>query len=122
MSRIIGIDLGTTNSCVAVLEGLEPLVIPNSEGSRTTPSVIALSGEGEPLVGQIAKRQAVTNAECTVSAVKRLMGRKRADPEVDRHAKSSTYEVVAASTATPGCGSKARTIRRRSSRPSFWTR
>ena len=97
MSRIIGIDLGTTNSCVAVLEGMEPLVIPNSEGSRTTPSVIALSGDGEPLVGQIAKRQAVTNAESTVSAVKRLMGRKRADPEVDRHAKSSTYEVVAAS-------------------------
>ena len=96
MSRIIGIDLGTTNSCVAVLEGLEPLVIPNSEGSRTTPSVVALSGEGEPLVGQIAKRQAVTNAESTVSAVKRLMGRKRADPEVERHAKSSTYDVVAA--------------------------
>ena len=96
MSRTIGIDLGTTNSCVAVLEGMEPLVIPNSEGSRTTPSVIALSGEGEPLVGQIAKRQAVTNAECTVSAVKRLMGRKRADAEVERHAKASTYEVVAA--------------------------
>jgi len=96
LSRIIGIDLGTTNSCVAVLEGLEPLVIPNSEGSRTTPSVVALSGEGEPLVGQIAKRQAVTNAESTVSAVKRLMGRKRADPEVERHAKSSTYDVVAA--------------------------
>ena len=97
MSRIIGIDLGTTNSCVAVLEGLEPLVIPNSEGSRTTPSVVALLGEGEPLVGQIAKRQAVTNAECTVSAVKRLMGRKRADVEVERHAKSFTYEVAAAS-------------------------
>jgi molecular chaperone DnaK len=95
LSRIIGIDLGTTNSCVAVLEGMEPLVIPNSEGSRTTPSVVALSGDGEPLVGQIAKRQAVTNAESTVSAVKRLMGRKRSDSEVDRHAKSSTYDVVA---------------------------
>jgi molecular chaperone DnaK len=75
---------------------MEPLVIPNSEGSRTTPSVVALSGEGEPLVGQIAKRQAVTNAESTVSAVKRLMGRKRNDAEVERHAKSSTYDVVGA--------------------------
>jgi molecular chaperone DnaK len=74
---------------------MEPLVIPNSEGSRSTPSVVALSGDGEPLVGQIAKRQAVTNAESTVSAVKRLMGRKHADPDVVRHSKSSTYEVVA---------------------------
>ena len=82
MGRIIGIDLGTTNSCVAVVEGLEPLVVPNAEGSRTTPSVVAFTGEGEPLVGQIAKRQAVTNAENTVSSVKRLMGRKFADPEV----------------------------------------
>jgi molecular chaperone DnaK len=95
VSRIIGIDLGTTNSCVAVVEGLEPLVIPNAEGSRTTPSVVAFTGEGEPLVGQIAKRQAVTNAENTVSAVKRLMGRKFADPEVERHARNSTYEIAA---------------------------
>jgi molecular chaperone DnaK len=95
VGRIIGIDLGTTNSCVAVVEGLEALVIPNSEGSRTTPSVVAFSGEGEPLVGQIAKRQAVTNAENTVSAVKRLMGRKFADPEAERHSKNSTYEVTA---------------------------
>ncbi len=95
MGRIIGIDLGTTNSCVAVVEGLEPLVIPNAEGSRTTPSVVAFTGEGEPLVGQIAKRQAVTNAEHTVSSVKRLMGRKFADPEAERHAHNSTYEVVA---------------------------
>jgi molecular chaperone DnaK len=95
MGRIIGIDLGTTNSCVAVVEGLEPLVIPNAEGSRTTPSVVAFTGEGEPLVGQIAKRQAVTNAENTVSSVKRLMGRKFADPEAERHAQNSTYEVVA---------------------------
>ena len=94
MSRIIGIDLGTTNSCVAGVEGLEPLVIPNAEGSRTTPSVVAFTGEGEPLVGQIAKRQAVTNAESTVSAVKRLMGRKFADSEVERHTQNSTYEVV----------------------------
>ena len=96
MGRIIGIDLGTTNSCVAVVEGLEPLVIPNGEGSRTTPSVVAFTGEGEPLVGQIAKRQAVTNAENTVSAVKRLMGRKFADGEVSRHGENSTYEIAAA--------------------------
>jgi molecular chaperone DnaK len=96
VGRIIGIDLGTTNSCVAVVEGLEPLVIPNGEGSRTTPSVVAFTGEGEPLVGQIAKRQAVTNAENTVSAVKRLMGRKFADGEVSRHSKNSTYEIAAA--------------------------
>jgi molecular chaperone DnaK len=95
VGRIIGIDLGTTNSCVAVVEGLEPLVIPNAEGSRTTPSVVAFTGEGEPLVGQIAKRQAVTNAENTVSSVKRLMGRKFADPEAERHAQNSTYEVIA---------------------------
>jgi molecular chaperone DnaK len=96
VGRIIGIDLGTTNSCVAVVEGLEPLVIPNGEGSRTTPSVVAFTGEGEPLVGQIAKRQAVTNAENTVSAVKRLMGRKFADGEVGRHSQNSTYEIAAA--------------------------
>jgi molecular chaperone DnaK len=95
VGRIIGIDLGTTNSCVAIVEGMEPLVIPNAEGSRTTPSVVAFTGEGEPLVGQIAKRQAVTNAENTVSAVKRLMGHKFADPEVERHTKNSTYEVIA---------------------------
>jgi molecular chaperone DnaK len=81
---------------VAVVEGLEPLVIPNGEGSRTTPSVVAFTGEGEPLVGQIAKRQAVTNAENTVSAVKRLMGRKFADGEVGRHSQNSTYEIAAA--------------------------
>lgn len=96
MSRIIGIDLGTTNSCVAVVDGLEPTVLPNSEGARTTPSVVAYAGEGEPLVGQIAKRQAVTNAEKTISSVKRLMGRKCKDPEVERHVRNSTCEVVAA--------------------------
>ena len=74
MGKIIGIDLGTTNSCVAVMEGGEPVVIPNSEGNRTTPSVVALNKEGEPLVGAIAKRQAVTNAENTVISIKREMG------------------------------------------------
>ncbi|MFH1879614.1 MAG: Hsp70 family protein, partial [Bacillota bacterium] len=74
MSKIIGIDLGTTNSCVAVLEGGEPVVIPNAEGARTTPSVVAFTKEGERLVGQIAKRQAVTNPERTVISIKREMG------------------------------------------------
>ena len=74
MSKIIGIDLGTTNSCVAVMEGGEPVVIPNSEGNRTTPSVVAFSKDGERLVGQIAKRQAVTNPDHTILSIKRRMG------------------------------------------------
>ena len=74
MGKIIGIDLGTTNSCVAVMEGGEPVVIPNSEGSRTTPSVVAFSKDGERLVGQIAKRQAVTNPDHTIISIKRKMG------------------------------------------------
>ena len=74
MSKIIGIDLGTTNSCVAVMEGGEPKVIPNAEGGRTTPSVVAFSKTGERMVGQIAKRQAVTNHDRTISSIKRQMG------------------------------------------------
>ena len=74
MGKIIGIDLGTTNSCVAVMEGGEPVVIPNAEGNRTTPSVVAFSKNGERLVGQIAKRQAVTNQENTIISIKRKMG------------------------------------------------
>ena len=74
MSKIIGIDLGTTNSCVAVMEGGSPVVIPNQEGSRTTPSVVAFTKNGERLVGEPAKRQAVTNSENTVSSIKRHMG------------------------------------------------
>ena len=74
MGKIIGIDLGTTNSCVAVMEGGEPVVIANAEGSRTTPSVVAFSKTGERMVGQVAKRQAVTNPDRTVSSIKRHMG------------------------------------------------
>ena len=74
MAKIIGIDLGTTNSCVAVLEGGEPVVIANAEGARTTPSVVAFSKTGERMVGQVAKRQAVTNADRTVASIKRHMG------------------------------------------------
>src|SRR6187455_2434752 len=81
VGKVIGIDLGTTNSCVAVVENGEPMVIPNAEGSRTTPSVVAFTQSGERLVGQVAKRQSVTNPENTIYAVKRLMGRRFDAPE-----------------------------------------
>nr|HQA05265.1 Hsp70 family protein [Clostridiales bacterium] len=74
MSKIIGIDLGTTNSCIAVIEGGEPIVIPNAEGARTTPSVVAFSKTGERLIGQVAKRQAITNPDRTITSIKRQMG------------------------------------------------
>ncbi len=96
MARVVGIDLGTTNSCVAVMDGDAAVVIANSEGARTTPSVVGFAGSGERLVGQVARRQAVTNAENTVYAVKRLMGRKFDDPEVQRQVLTCPYEVVAA--------------------------
>ena len=76
MGKIIGIDLGTTNSAMAVLEGGEPTIIPNAEGGRTTPSVVAFAKNGERLVGTVAKRQAVTNPENTIFSIKRFMGRK----------------------------------------------
>src|ERR1043165_3448922 len=96
MPRVVGIDLGTTNSCVAVIDGDSPVVIANAEGTRTTPSVIGFAQTGERLVGQAARRQAMTNAENTIYAVKRLMGRKYEDAEVQRHVLTCPYEVVAA--------------------------
>ena len=96
MSKIIGIDLGTTNSCVAVMDGGEAVVIPNSEGSRTTPSMVAFTDSGERLVGQIAKRQAVTNSENTVFSVKRFIGRKFDSDEVRQDQSKSPYEVCEA--------------------------
>ncbi|GBD27217.1 Chaperone protein DnaK [bacterium HR30] len=96
MSKAIGIDLGTTNSCVAVMEGGEPKVITNAEGGRITPSVVAFTDSGEILVGQIAYRQAITNPENTIFAVKRLMGRKYNDPEVQRAMKVLPYKIVPA--------------------------
>src|SRR6266699_2263493 len=95
MPKVIGLDLGTTNSCVAVMEGGEPVVIPNSEGSRTTPSMVGFTESGERLVGQIAKRQAVTNPENTVFAVKRLMGRRYDSPESKKAISVSSFRVVA---------------------------
>src|SRR3954452_12346808 len=93
MPKVIGIDLGTTNSVVAVMEGGEPVLVPNSEGGRITPSVVAVSKTGERLVGTVAKRQAVTNPENTVYSVKRLMGRKFEDPEVQRDISLMGYKI-----------------------------
>lgn len=93
MGRIIGIDLGTTNSCVAVIEGGQPKVLENAEGHRTTPSVVALSKTGERLVGQVAKRQAVTNSENTIFSVKRLMGRRFGEDSVQRDMKLLPYVI-----------------------------
>src|SRR5271156_5966520 len=92
MSKIIGIDLGTTNSVVAVMQGGEPVVIPNQEGGRTTPSVVAITKTGERLVGQVAKRQAVTNPENTIYSIKRFMGRRY--DEVTEEVKMVPYKVV----------------------------
>jgi molecular chaperone DnaK len=94
LARVIGIDLGTTNSCVAVMDGDHALVIPNAEGSRTTPSVVGFADGGERLVGRIARRQALTNPEHTVYAVKRLMGRKFDSAEVQHVAATTPYEIV----------------------------
>ncbi len=96
MAKIIGIDLGTTNSCVAIMEGGKPKVIENSEGARTTPSVVAYTEDGEILVGAPAKRQAVTNAKNTIYAVKRLIGRRFEDPEVQKDIKLMPYKIVRA--------------------------
>lgn len=96
MGKAIGIDLGTTNSCVAVVQGGETVVIPNQEGTRTTPSVVAITDKGERLVGQIAKRQAITNPENTIFSIKRLMGRKYSAPEVEHAKKRLPYKIVEA--------------------------
>src|SRR5574339_1274294 len=96
MGKIIGIDLGTTNSCVAILEGQNTRVIENSEGARTTPSIIAFSKDGEILVGQSAKRQAVTNPKNTLYAVKRLIGRRFEEKEVQKDINLMPYKIVKA--------------------------
>ena len=96
MGKVIGIDLGTTNSCVAIMDGATPRVIENAEGSRTTPSIVAFTDDGERLVGQPAKRQAVTNPENTLFAIKRLIGRSNDDPTVQKDAKMVPYKIVKA--------------------------
>ncbi len=94
--KIIGIDLGTTNSCVSIMDGGDTVVIPNPEGSRTTPSVVAFTDDGDRLVGQIAKRQAVTNPDNTLYAIKRLIGLRYDDPEVDKARKTAPYKIIEA--------------------------
>src|SRR5438552_17819974 len=94
MAKVIGIDLGTTNSCVAVMEGGQAKVIENAEGARTTPSMVAFAKDGEVLVGQAAKRQAVTNPENTIFAIKRLIGRRFDDPVVEKDKALVSYEIV----------------------------
>src|SRR5215467_13902305 len=96
MAKVIGIDLGTTNSCVAIMEGGKPRVIENSEGDRTTPSIVAFTKDDEVVVGQSAKRQAVTNPQNTLFAVKRLIGRKFRDDVVQRDVKMVPYKIVEA--------------------------
>jgi molecular chaperone DnaK (HSP70) len=96
MPRVIGIDLGTTNSAVAYMEGGEPTIIANAEGGRITPSVVAFTKTGERLVGQVAKRQAITNPDNTIYSIKRFMGRRFSDPEVERSKKSIPYKVAQA--------------------------
>ncbi|MGH7893336.1 MAG: Hsp70 family protein, partial [Candidatus Binatia bacterium] len=96
MPKVIGIDLGTTNSCVSIMEGGDTTVVTNSEGSRITPSVVGITESGERLVGQIARRQAITNPENTIFAIKRLIGRRFDDPEVQKAMKVLPYKIVKA--------------------------
>ena len=93
MAKVIGIDLGTTNSCVAIMDGSQPKVIENAEGARTTPSIVAVT-DSERLVGQPANRQAVTNPDKTLYAIKRLIGRKFTDQEVTKSAQVSPFKIV----------------------------
>ena len=96
MSKVLGIDLGTTNSCMAIIEGGQPKVLENKEGNRTTPSMVAISKNGERLAGQLAKRQSITNPENTLFSIKRLIGRRWSDDEVQRDAKTMPYKVTQA--------------------------
>src|SRR5689334_5682482 len=99
MAKVIGIDLGTTNSCVAIMEGSQPKVLENAEGARTTPSIVAFTKDGERLIGQAAKRQAVTNPEFTYFAIKRLIGRKFEDPMTQKDMGMVPYKIVKADNA-----------------------
>ena len=99
MAKVIGIDLGTTNCCIAVMEGGKPRVIASREGARTTPSIVAFTPRGEKLIGQIAKRQSMTNPQNTICSVKRLIGRKFESPEVGKARQIVPYEIVASANA-----------------------
>ena len=116
--KLIGIDLGTTNSCVCVMEGGDSRIIPNREGSRTTPSVVAFTDKGDVLVGHIAKRQAVTNPQRTLFAVKRLIGQRFHSPKVQDALNGSPFPWWPLPTATPGSGWASGITRRPRSPPS----
>ena len=122
MGRIIGIDLGTTNSCVSIMEGNTPRVIENSEGARTTPSIVAYQDGGEVLVGASAKRQAVTNPKNTLYAVKRLIGRKFAEKEVQKDIDLMPTRSWPPTTVTPGSKCAAPRCRRSKCRPTSCAR
>src|SRR3954468_20749688 len=109
MGKTIGIDLGTTNSCVAVLEGGDPKVIPNSEGANTTPSIVAFIAGGEKLVGQAAKRQAVTNPDKTIFEAKRLIGRKFSSREVQEFIKVAPFKILELKNGDAGIEVKGKT-------------
>src|SRR4030066_236577 len=109
MGRVIGIDLGTTNSVVAVMQGGEPTIIANQEGTRTTPSVVAFTEKGERVIGQVAKRQAITNPENTIFSIKRLMGRKFNSPEAKTAAKKLPYKIVSAANGDAHVESRGKT-------------
>jgi len=111
MSKVIGIDLGTTNSCVAVMEGKAAKVIENSEGARTTPSMVAFTEAGERLVGQSAKRQAVTNPESTFFAIKRLVGRRFTDPVVSKDIDLVPYAIISGENGDAWVESRGKKIR-----------
>ena len=117
MANVIGIDLGTTNSVVAVMEGGEPIVIPNQEGNRTTPSMVAMSKDGERVVGTVAKRQAITNPNNTIFSVKRLMGRRYDDPIVRSSAALMPFEIVKAGNGDAWVQMSGRPTARPRSRP-----
>ncbi len=108
MGKIIGIDLGTTNSCVAIMDGTKARVLENSEGDRTTPSIIAYTQDGETLVGQPAKRQAVTNPQNTLFAIKRLIGRRFQDEEAQRDKDIMPYKILLQIMVTLGWKLKAK--------------
>ena len=118
MAKAIGIDLGTTNSCVAIMDGSDVKVIENSEGARTTPSVVAFTEDGERLVGQSAKRQAITNPSNTFSAIKRLIGRPFSDPMTKKDMELVPYTIVRADNGDAWSRRRARNIRPPKSRPS----
>lgn len=113
MGKIIGIDLGTTNSCVAIMDGTTARVLENAEGDRTTPSIIAYTQDGETLVGQPAKRQAVTNPQNTLFAIKRLIGRRFQDEEVQRDVSIMPYKIIGADNGDAWLDVKGQKWRRR---------